>query len=250
LPVFYRSAGRHIKSGHYGQAESGDIAFLMAYFCLKQLIYKIVKIPMIVLGMLCRSTDPGVFFLIYHRIGTDAKSEIDMPLNLFSRQMAFLRKHKKIVTYEEAVRILESRQKLSNNIYTITFDDGDESLYTHAFPVCKRLQIPMIVFVPTGLIENTGACDKAGAACPDRRFLTWSMLREMLNSNLVTLGSHTFTHLNLTIISNIGKLEIMSRRLRSVPTLARVSIVNKTFSVLYHLYLAYFYAIGPRQIIS
>lgn len=63
----------------------------------------------------------------------------------------------------------------------ITFDDGYEDVYTKAFPILKRLNIPFAVFVTTDYIDT-------------KDHLNIDMLKCLAAEALCTIGSHTKSH--------------------------------------------------------
>lgn len=68
----------------------------------------------------------------------------------------------------------------------VTFDDGYRDFHQAALPVLTDLNVPAILYLATGLVES-----EADA-------LTWSQLREALDTGLVTIGSHTHGHTDLS----------------------------------------------------
>jgi peptidoglycan/xylan/chitin deacetylase (PgdA/CDA1 family) len=69
----------------------------------------------------------------------------------------------------------------------ITFDDGYEDFYTHAFPILETYGFNSTVFLPTAYIGETPR-QFNGAEC-----LTWSQIRELRRAG-IEFGSHTVTH--------------------------------------------------------
>lgn len=73
---------------------------------------------------------------------------------------------------------LANGDPLPKRAVLITFDDGYASNYLLALPVLKEFNAKAVVSVVTGYIGK-----------PD--FLTWEMCRELVDSGLVEIGSHT-----------------------------------------------------------
>lgn len=63
----------------------------------------------------------------------------------------------------------------------ITFDDAYEEVFSFAYPILKSNNLPFTIFVTYELIDKKG-------------YLTTSMINELANDNLCTIGSHTLTH--------------------------------------------------------
>ncbi len=65
----------------------------------------------------------------------------------------------------------------------ITLDDGYADIYNYAFPIIKKYNIVVNVAVITGFLEN-------------KEYLSWSQLKEMINSGLAKPIDHTWSHPN------------------------------------------------------
>lgn len=81
-----------------------------------------------------------------------------------------------------------------HKILALTFDDGFRDFYTTVFPLLKQYDIPATVFVITKDVGKNGN-------------VTWEMLKEMTDSGLVEVGSHTISHKYSTRISKDELLE-------------------------------------------
>ena len=160
----------------------------------------------------------------------------------------------------------------------LTFDDGYRGVFTHAYPVLRRLAVPFAIFATTGLVDGhhpmwwdaverlvaaQGSVQIDGKTIPTRsraqrasalalvggmlratppeqqkaalgrlqsenpaldvaaafgRALTWPMLRQMLDSGLLTVGAHTVTHpllANLTAAAIEDEFVASRRRIQS-----------------------------------
>jgi peptidoglycan/xylan/chitin deacetylase (PgdA/CDA1 family) len=77
----------------------------------------------------------------------------------------------------------------------VTFDDGYEGIYTHAYPILREYTSTAIVFVTTGYIGKHNRWD----ASPGPRFkhLDWAHIREMADDG-IWFGSHGVNHTFLT----------------------------------------------------
>lgn len=78
----------------------------------------------------------------------------------------------------------------------ITFDDGDASVYRHAFPILKEQGVRAVVFLIAGYI---GAADRWDIPLWSERsrHLSWDEIKEMKEWG-IEFGSHTMSHRNLT----------------------------------------------------
>lgn len=114
-----------------------------------------------------------VLVLAYHRIlpAVDPKR---FPLDLglvsttpeeFDWQMAHVRAEFDPVSLEEITRFIEGRGELPPRPVAVTFDDGYEDNYRHAFPVLARHRIPATIFLTAGAIDEAGHLWHDVAAC-------------------------------------------------------------------------------------
>lgn len=71
----------------------------------------------------------------------------------FERQIAWIKRRYAILPLAELVVRLAGNGALPHQPLAITFDDGYENFYTHAFPILRKFQIPATVFIATDLIE-------------------------------------------------------------------------------------------------
>ena len=87
------------------------------------------------------------------------------------------------VSVEEMLEIV--KKKTSKRFVVVTFDDIMDDVYTNAYPILKRLNIPFTLFVASGLIGT-------------KDYVTVEHLKEMVTDTLCTIGSHTVTHCHLS----------------------------------------------------
>ncbi|MCX7661588.1 MAG: polysaccharide deacetylase family protein [Candidatus Omnitrophica bacterium] len=132
--------------------------------------------------------------LMYHSVCSTPKenSRLETDLESFKKQMEFLKRNYDIVRLEEIPLLIEKKKVLKNPI-AITFDDGYKDNYLLVFPIIKKHNIPITIFL---VINKIGGSKQ----------LNWQEIEEMQNSGLVSFGSHTFTHPDLTSIEDIETL--------------------------------------------
>lgn len=76
----------------------------------------------------------------------------------------------------------------TNKPVIITFDDGYRDFYTDAFPILKRQNAKATAFINSGLIGQPN-------------YMTRNQVVDVINSGLVEIGGHGFSHQNLTSIN-------------------------------------------------
>ena len=129
--------------------------------------------------------------LVYHSVmphhpGQNAEQRVlDVDDSAFVAQMRYLVDggyH--VISFAALVDALEGRDTLPNRAVVITFDDGWENQYHHAFPILRRFGLTATFFVFTTPIGVDG------------KLMTWEQLRELQAAGM-TIGSHTRTHPSL-----------------------------------------------------
>jgi peptidoglycan/xylan/chitin deacetylase (PgdA/CDA1 family) len=162
-------------------ASVGSVARLRAL----GLARKSAKVAVLPLGLPGRRRPGDVTILAYHRVG-EGRREIDLPRRSFNDQLAYLADHEGV-----RVRALDEALTHRDGGVVLTFDDGYRDFIDHVLPLLVRYQMPATLYLATGLVEDGG-----GPADPPP--LTWSMLRDAVATGLVSIGSHTHDHANLS----------------------------------------------------
>ena len=136
-----------------------------------------------------RPPAPGITFLIYHRVGGRTASNVDLPTDLFERQVAELARAGRIVAIDDAVARLASGEAIQGAPpVVLTFDDGTADWAEEALPVLARHRAQATFYVATDVVERGQPVP--GGAAPS----SWDGLRQLRDSGLATIGSHTHTH--------------------------------------------------------
>ncbi len=136
----------------------------------------------------------GLHLPLYHLVGGETGSPVDLAPEVFRSQMEFLRNQVELCHLNDALR-LKNGETFKKTTVAVTFDDGYENFYTHAFPVIQEFQIPVMLFVPVNFIDRK-------MQAPIRSKITippcsWEQIREMLSTGLVSIGSHSMSHPDL-----------------------------------------------------
>lgn len=133
----------------------------------------------------------GVVILAYHRIGAGTTSEVDLPVELFGEQCAELAASGRVRPLDEALRYLEADLHPADPPIVITFDDGTADFVDNALPVLVEHGLPATLYAASRWI------DEAVPFWADGPALTWTGLRQAVSTGLVTVGSHTHSHVLL-----------------------------------------------------
>jgi peptidoglycan/xylan/chitin deacetylase (PgdA/CDA1 family) len=104
--------------------------------------------------------------LTYHRVGNDGDAYVPATsVAGFERQMRCLREHFRPMSLTDLLGAAE-RREIPPRAVAVTFDDGYEDTFIHAFPIIRRYEIPVTVYLATGLIGQDGSMfnDRIGLA--------------------------------------------------------------------------------------
>ena len=131
--------------------------------------------------------------LTYHSLDPTG-SVISIDPSLFRRHMAAL-----AAAGVPVVPLPEVRRRPGS--VALTFDDGFESFFEHAFPVLQEYRYPATVFV---VAEYCGRLNQwpsqPAAGIPHLPLMNWSQLREIVRGG-ISLGAHTLTHPRMTVLA-------------------------------------------------
>ena len=92
--------------------------------------------------------------LTYHSI-SEGNSALKTAPALFKEQMEWLQANVRVAPLHEIVGALSEGRALPERTVVLTFDDGFRDFFTAAAPVLHRLQLPAIVFLPSGYCGKT-----------------------------------------------------------------------------------------------
>ncbi len=105
----------------------------------------------------------------------------------------------KTITLLEMLAYLDSGKKLPEKPVILTSDDGYYSIYAYAFPILKKYNYRMTVFLATGLIGNSNEdrhlneFDLGKPGIPERPMLIWPEVAAMAKYG-IEFQSHTVSH--------------------------------------------------------
>jgi peptidoglycan/xylan/chitin deacetylase (PgdA/CDA1 family) len=134
----------------------------------------------------------GCLVLAYHRVVP--RSVVTFVLNGsddfmiyeedFRDQIRSLKTHgATFIKAEDLEKILKKRMPPPHNCVLVTLDDADITQYQYVFPILKAEQIPFTLFVITGQVGSP--------SFHGMEMSTWAQIKEMVDSGLATVGSHT-----------------------------------------------------------
>jgi biofilm PGA synthesis lipoprotein PgaB len=166
-------------------------------------------------------TEEDLTVLSYHEVADPAQALVPAyavtPTD-FVRQMDWLRNHGyRFVAVSDVIASRQGGKPLPRRAVLITFDDGYQSVYDNAWPILRSFRIPAVIAVVGSWLEEKGTVDFDGKKLPRERLLSWDELREMRETGLVEVGSHSFD-LHRGLVGNPqGNLEPATTTRRWIP---------------------------------
>lgn len=125
--------------------------------------------------------------LMYHFIDTPERAQVEknvLSRKSFERQLWFLKNFGyRVISLEEYEKILTGQKKPQGREIVITFDDGNYTFFDQAFPLLKDYGFHSAMFVVSGSIP-----EKMHGS------MSQSQIRQLIDSGIVTIGSHSRTH--------------------------------------------------------
>ena len=149
------------------------------------------------------SVPEGVSVLMYHMIGDIPGNDAVMTEKNLRMQMQYLKDNGyHPITMQELYDYVSKGAALPEKPVCITFDDGYHDSYTIVYPMMKEFNFPWTLFLIT---------DDVGKAY---NRMTWEELKEMADSNTVTIANHTLSHPKLHNLSSRNQIEGAQKALK------------------------------------
>jgi len=128
---------------------------------------------------------------LYHSVGSAVP--LSVPMRDFERQVAYLKKHFRIVLLRDLRQVLAGARQ-EEAFACITFDDGLLDNYENALPILENYDVKASFFITVGSLGKTN-----WTSYGDQQCMTATQLREV-SSLGHEVGAHTVTHPKLTHI--------------------------------------------------
>ena len=130
--------------------------------------------------------------LLYHDFVTtvpdsdpDNFSYINTPQSYEENIKVLLENGYTFISFQELNDANNGKIKLPERPILITFDDGYYSNYEYIFPILKKYNVKASIFIVT---------DKIGKEIDGKKYLSWEQCKEMQDSGLVEIFSHSKRH--------------------------------------------------------
>ncbi|MFA6053031.1 MAG: poly-beta-1,6-N-acetyl-D-glucosamine N-deacetylase PgaB [Methylobacter sp.] len=124
-------------------------------------------------------------------------NSMDVSVDHFEEHLGWLKKNGyKIVSVQAVLDAAAGKDSLPSKAVLLSFDDGYLSFYTRVFPLLKKYHYPATVALVGTWMEGNVTDDE-----PGKPLLGWDQVREMVQSGLVEVASHSYD-LHKGVIAN------------------------------------------------
>ncbi|MFC4769962.1 polysaccharide deacetylase family protein [Effusibacillus consociatus] len=137
-----------------------------------------------------------VIVLMYHHIDPNESGITISPERFKSHLDALQQKGYNVISIEQYQQFLKTRAAIPPNAVVLTFDDGYESFYTHAFPELKKRSLPATNFI---VVKSTDVVNPN--ILPH---LSWDQMREMKKHG-ISFYNHTYDQHRVGQTSKTGE---------------------------------------------
>lgn len=135
--------------------------------------------------------------LAYHDVEDDAADQryLSVRTSALNEQISWLvHNGYNAISVQDILDAHDGKKTLPPKAFLLSFDDGYSSFYTRVWPLLQAWNVPAL-WAPVGSWVDTPAQQKVnfgGLMTPRDRFATWDMVRELSQSPLIEIGSHTW----------------------------------------------------------
>ena len=147
------------------------------------------------------SSSPSIRILMYHRV-CDKRDydQLTVSTKRFEQQIEFLAENFNVVSIDHALDIIEGDNIFLNKI-VLTFDDGYLDNLINALPILEKNNLPVCLFITTdfcdGKLHPRYKSDISYKQKNEKLHLNWEQVTTLASHPLITIGSHTVSHLLL-----------------------------------------------------
>jgi peptidoglycan/xylan/chitin deacetylase (PgdA/CDA1 family) len=112
----------------------------------------------------------------------------------------------KVISAADLISILHDGAEPPRGAVWLSFDDGFKELLQNVIPLSRQCNIPITVFIPSGIVEGRGLFPWLHGPTEEengpRDSVTKANVKEMARYPEVTIGSHTVGHIVTSNLSN------------------------------------------------
>jgi len=152
-----------------------------------RLIYSLLIIMTIIFPCTTFAADTiNIPILCYHNLNPTVPGSMNITPQKFEAQLKWLKDNGfKVIPLKDAVEYLQgTHAALPAKSVVITADDGWQSVYTYMFPLVRKYNIPVTLFIYPQTISN------------GKHAMSWDELKELQHSGFFDIQGHTNSHPN------------------------------------------------------
>lgn len=128
----------------------------------------------------------NVPILLYHRFGPTVADGMTIKTSVFEEHLKYLRDNGyKVIPLRQLINWYQKKGPApAPKSVVIVEDDTHKSVYSDMYPLAKKYNVPVTVFIYPSAVSNAEYA------------MTWDQLRELKKSGLFDFQSHTYWHPN------------------------------------------------------
>ena len=127
---------------------------------------------------------------MYHKFGVSKYPSTSVTIDQFESHInEFVKEKYNILPLEFIIDTILNDGELPENTIGISIDDADKSFFEIGWPIFKKNNIPVTLFVTTGTIAKN-----------NKNYLNWDQIRKLKKEG-VDIGAHSHTHAHMPDIS-------------------------------------------------
>lgn len=135
--------------------------------------------------------EKGIVTLMYHRFEENKYPSTNIKIHDFKKQIELIKNSQnEFINFNQLKSILVDKQPYTGKKILITIDDSFQSFYQNAWPILKKENVPFILFVNTREVNDKHS-----------NYMSWDQIREVHQSEIGTIGAHSFSHKYLVKLS-------------------------------------------------
>ena len=151
---------------------------------------KSVSFVFLFINIICASEiKNSATIFMYHKFGVSKYPSTSVTIDQLENHISELKKQKyNIRSLDFIVDTIINDGDLPNNTIGISVDDADKSFFEVGWPLFKKNNIPVTLFVTTGTIVKD-----------NKNYINWDQIRKLKEEG-VTIGAHSHTHAHMANI--------------------------------------------------
>ena len=124
---------------------------------------------------------------MYHKFGIDKYPTTSVTIDQFNSHIVEFTKEKySVKSLEYIVDTIINDGNLPENTIGISIDDADKSFYEVGWPIFKKNNMPVTLFVNTSTIHKN-----------NKNYLNWDQIRQLQEEG-VAIGAHSHSHYHMS----------------------------------------------------